>query len=134
MNPYIYTKSLPGKNTLGRFLQALRPWFPVSDNSLGVIKDIMTMLFTSSLMFVLPWSSQHERRTNITRLDDIEDGSHLRRGLPAAHVKYGLGQTVNSATYLFGKAVALAARRLQSGCLNVMLGEIPLSFCDLRTY
>ncbi|KAI9036032.1 uncharacterized protein KD926_002511 [Aspergillus affinis] len=103
-NPYIYTKSLPGKNTLAKFLQTLRPWFLISDTSLAVIKEIMTMLFTSSLM-----------------LDDIEDGSHLRRGLPAAHVKYGLSQTVNSATYLFGTATALVERNLRPGCLSVIL-------------
>ncbi|KAH8432825.1 bifunctional terpene synthase/polyprenyl synthetase family protein [Aspergillus melleus] len=109
MIPYIYTKALPGKNTIAKFLKSLSPWFQVSDNSLDVIMEIMTMLFTSSLM-----------------LDDIEDGSHLRRGLPAAHVKFGLSQTVNSATYLFGKATALVHNNLRPGCLSVMLNELEI--------
>ncbi|PLB54031.1 terpenoid synthase [Aspergillus steynii IBT 23096] len=108
-DPYTYTKSLPGKNTIGKFLHSLKPWFPVSDNSLLVITEIMNMLFTSSLM-----------------LDDIEDGSHLRRGLPAAHVKFGLSQTVNSATYLFGKAVALAGRHLRPECPAVTMNELEI--------
>ncbi len=33
------------------------------------------------------------------RLDDFEDGSHLRRGKPSAHTIFGAGQTVNSANY-----------------------------------
>lgn len=35
------------------------------------------------------------------RLDDIEDGSILRRGKPATHILFGVPQTINSANYLF---------------------------------
>jgi geranylgeranyl diphosphate synthase, type III len=41
---------------------------------------------------------------NGDRIDDIEDGSILRRGKPAAHAVFGMSQTVNSATYVFAKA------------------------------
>ena len=60
----------------------------------------------------------------MSRLDDIEDGSQLRRGRPAAHIIYGTSQTVNSATYLCIKACRLV-EQLQhpSECRNVYLGS-----------
>jgi geranylgeranyl diphosphate synthase, type III len=45
-----------------------------------VIDDIISMLHNASLM-----------------IDDIEDGSTLRRGEPAAHVVYGVPLTINAA-------------------------------------
>lgn len=35
-----------------------------------------------------------------TRLDDIEDNSVLRRGIPVAHSIYGVGSTINAANYV----------------------------------
>lgn len=43
------------------------------------------------------------------RIDDIEDNSQLRRGLPSAHTVFGLGQTINSANLLVFKALEAAA-------------------------
>ena len=34
-------------------------------------------------------------------LDDIEDGSELRRGAPTAHKVFGEALTINSANYLY---------------------------------
>ena len=35
------------------------------------------------------------------RIDDIEDGSELRRGQPVAHAIYGIPQTINAANYVY---------------------------------
>ncbi|SGY33382.1 BQ5605_C002g01490 [Microbotryum silenes-dioicae] len=35
------------------------------------------------------------------RMDDVEDDSHLRRGMPVAHKIYGIPQTINSANYVY---------------------------------
>jgi geranylgeranyl diphosphate synthase type 3 len=35
------------------------------------------------------------------RVDDIQDNSSLRRGIPTAHIVYGLPSTINAANYLF---------------------------------
>lgn len=43
-----------------------------------------------------------------TRLDDIEDNSPLRRGLPATHTVFGINQTINSANLLVFKALRAA--------------------------
>lgn len=53
-----------------------------------VIKEIIDSLHQSSLI-----------------LDDIEDGSQMRRGFPSTHIVYGTSQAVNSATYLYVQAV-----------------------------
>ena len=36
-----------------------------------------------------------------SRIDDIEDGSELRRGQPVAHAIYGIPQTISSANYIY---------------------------------
>lgn len=35
------------------------------------------------------------------RVDDIEDNSILRRGIPVAHSIYGVASTINSANYVY---------------------------------
>jgi geranylgeranyl pyrophosphate synthase len=37
----------------------------------------------------------------MSRIDDIEDGSELRRGHPAAHAIFGIPQTINAANYVY---------------------------------
>lgn len=34
-------------------------------------------------------------------MDDVEDSSELRRGIPVAHKVYGVPQTINSANYVY---------------------------------
>ena len=38
------------------------------------------------------------------RIDDIQDGSKLRRGVPSAHEVYGVAQSINSANYVYFQA------------------------------
>ncbi|KAL4964990.1 bifunctional terpene synthase/polyprenyl synthetase family protein [Aspergillus stella-maris] len=73
--------------TLAKFIECLRSWISIPDDSASIIEQVANLLFHSTLM-----------------VDDIEDDSLLRRGKPAAHVVYGKSQTINSATYLFAKA------------------------------
>jgi geranylgeranyl diphosphate synthase type 3 len=35
------------------------------------------------------------------RVDDIEDNSILRRGIPVAHLIFGVASTINSAKYVY---------------------------------
>ncbi|KAF4151591.1 hypothetical protein CNMCM6936_003992 [Aspergillus lentulus] len=98
MAPFNYIKALPGKNTLAKFMNCLRVWFNVSDDISSVLREVTVMLFNSTLL-----------------LDDIEDGSTLRRGKPAAHLQFGLGQTVNTATFLHAEAVGYEIKTLARG-------------------
>ncbi|KAE8372495.1 isoprenoid synthase domain-containing protein [Aspergillus bertholletiae] len=107
MEPLVYTMSLPGKNTVGKVIESLRAWLRIPDNSAVVLTNVMTMLMNSSLM-----------------LDDIEDGSQLRRGAPAAHVKYGLSQTINSTTYVIAKVISEVQTSLRPECAKVLSEEL----------
>ena len=39
------------------------------------------------------------------RVDDVEDSSLLRRGIPVAHSIFGTAQTINSANYIYFQAL-----------------------------
>ena len=43
-----------------------------------------------------------------TRLDDIQDNSPMRRGFPSTHSVFGVGQTINAATYMYTKGLEIA--------------------------
>ena len=34
-------------------------------------------------------------------MDDVEDNSELRRGIPVSHAVYGIPQTINTANYVY---------------------------------
>jgi geranylgeranyl diphosphate synthase type 3 len=34
-------------------------------------------------------------------MDDVEDNSELRRGIPVSHLVYGVPQTINTANYVY---------------------------------
>ncbi|CAF1073301.1 unnamed protein product [Adineta steineri] len=80
LEPFNYLKSLPGKNVRSKLIEAFNYWFQVPDEKLRVIDEIMGMLHNASLL-----------------IDDIEDGSELRRGSPVAHLIYGTPLTINAA-------------------------------------
>ena len=56
----------------------------VPEDKLTIIKQAVEMLHTASLL-----------------VDDVEDNSDLRRGVPVAHKIYGVASTINSANYVY---------------------------------
>ncbi|KAL4935889.1 hypothetical protein BDV06DRAFT_228397 [Aspergillus oleicola] len=80
--PYRYITTLPSKGLREQAIDALNIWLRVPTEKLDIIKSITTILHNASLM-----------------LDDLEDGSELRRGRPSTHTIFGLAQTINSANY-----------------------------------
>lgn len=58
------------------------------------------------------------------RLDDIEDNSVLRRGIPVAHSIYGVGSTINAANYVMfialKKSIELGHPDVSRLCMNLM--------------
>jgi hypothetical protein len=62
--------------------------------------------------------------TNNSRLDDIEDSSPLRRGRPATHTIFGVGQTINSANYLLVEVMDQIRKLDDPGCLDIYLEEM----------
>ncbi|KAK7754265.1 geranylgeranyl pyrophosphate synthetase [Diatrype stigma] len=82
--PYEYLFSIPGKDFRTLMVTSFNVWLDVPKDSLDIITKVVGMLHTSSLL-----------------IDDVEDNSVLRRGLPVTHSIYGTAQTINSANYIY---------------------------------
>ncbi|KAL0832547.1 hypothetical protein ABMA28_000755 [Loxostege sticticalis] len=81
--PYTYIQQVPGKQIRTKLTSAFNYWLKVSDEKLHAIGEIVQMLHNSSLL-----------------IDDIQDNSILRRGIPVAHSIYGVASTINAANYV----------------------------------
>ncbi|GAA6064542.1 hypothetical protein JCM10212_005646 [Sporobolomyces blumeae] len=84
IEPYTYLASIPGKEVRSALIKSFNEWIKCQDQDLEVVKKVVGMLHTASLL-----------------MDDVEDDSHLRRGMPVAHKIYGIPQTINSANYVY---------------------------------
>lgn len=82
--PYEYLFAQPGKDFRTLLIAAFNEWLEVPPDSLEVVTKVVGMLHTASLL-----------------VDDVEDSSVLRRGLPVAHMIFGTAQTINSANYVY---------------------------------
>ncbi|KAK5114093.1 hypothetical protein LTR62_002662 [Meristemomyces frigidus] len=82
--PFDYLESHPGKDIRTQMILAFNTWLRVPTASLQIITKVVGMLHTASLL-----------------IDDVEDSSHLRRGVPVAHHIFGAAQTINSANYVY---------------------------------
>lgn len=82
--PFDYLNSQRGKDFRSQLIAAFNTWLDVPHDSLEVITKVVGMLHTASLL-----------------IDDVEDNSTLRRGLPVAHSLFGVPQTINSANYVY---------------------------------
>lgn len=60
----------------------------IPDDKLSIIGDAVEMLHNASLL-----------------IDDIQDNSKLRRGVPVAHSIYGVPLTINAANYIYFSAM-----------------------------
>lgn len=83
LQPYTYIQELPGKNIRSKLSVAFNFWMSIPIEKLKAIGEIVQMLHNSSLL-----------------IDDIEDNSCLRRGVPVAHSIYGVASTINAANYV----------------------------------
>jgi len=84
LEPYTYISSVPGKEIRTKLIEAFNIWLKVPEERLAIISKVVRMLHSASLL-----------------MDDVEDGSQLRRGVPVAHKIYGVPQTINSANYVY---------------------------------
>ncbi|KAI9799735.1 MAG: geranylgeranyl pyrophosphate synthetase [Piccolia ochrophora] len=84
LGPYDYLYGHPGKDIRTLLISAFNAWLKVPRESLEVITKVVAMLHTASLL-----------------IDDVEDSSFLRRGIPVAHSIFGVAQTLNSSNYVF---------------------------------
>ncbi|XP_061397743.1 terpene synthase [Musca vetustissima] len=83
LQPFTYIQQIPGKQFRSQLSLAFNYWLNIPQEKLSEIGEIVQMLHNSSLL-----------------IDDIEDNSILRRGVPVAHSIYGVPSTINAANYV----------------------------------
>lgn len=88
LGPYDYLWGHPGKDIRSQCIAAFNLWLKVPPERLETITRVVGMLHTASLL-----------------VDDVEDNSILRRGIPVANSIFGVAQTINSANYVYFKAL-----------------------------
>ncbi|RIA98732.1 geranylgeranyl pyrophosphate synthase [Glomus cerebriforme] len=84
LEPYNYLLDHPGKEIRSKLIDAFDHWLNVPKDKLAIITKVVEMLHTASLL-----------------IDDVEDDSKLRRGVPVAHSIYGIPTTINCANYVY---------------------------------
>ncbi|CAC5373305.1 GGPS1 [Mytilus coruscus] len=82
--PYKYICQIPGKQVRTKLAAAFNCWLNIPQDKLQIVGEVTQMLHNASLL-----------------IDDIEDNSKLRRGIPVAHSIYGVAHTINSANYIY---------------------------------
>ncbi|KAH6577574.1 hypothetical protein BASA60_003949 [Batrachochytrium salamandrivorans] len=90
LEPYEYLIQHPGQEIRNLLIQGFQKWMQVPPVKLEVIKKVVAMLHTASLL-----------------VDDVEDGSDLRRGVPVTHKIFGVASTINAANYVYFVALEM---------------------------
>ena len=81
IEPYHYINAVPWKEIHGKLIDCLNLWLNVPQiEILNEIKSIVGDLHNALLL-----------------IDDIEDNSKLRRGVPVAHLIFGVAPVINTA-------------------------------------
>lgn len=67
-------------------------------------------------------------RLMLPRVDDVEDSSILRRGIPVAHSIFGTAQTINSANYVYFGALQELLKLCNPRAIQIYTDEL----CNLH--
>lgn len=107
MGPFEYLFAHPGKDFRKLMVNSFNALLEVPQESLDVITEVVGMLHTASLL-----------------VDDVEDNSVLRRGLPVTHSIFGTAQTLNSANYVYFCALQELQKLKNPKAINVYTEEL----------
>lgn len=99
--------SQPGKDFRALLIESFNSWLEVPEESIEVINKVVGMLHNASLL-----------------VDDVEDNSTLRRGLPVAHMIFGTAQTINSANYIYFAALQELQKLKNPKVVTVYMDEL----------
>ena len=105
--PFEYLNGHKGKEFRTQLINTFDAWLEVPPESLDVITKVVGMLHTASLL-----------------IDDVEDFSSLRRGLPVAHSIFGVPQTINSANYVYFLALQELQKLRNQKVLTIFSEEL----------
>lgn len=108
LEAYRYINSVPGKDVRGKLVDCFQLWMKVdSPKVLQDIKEIVGQLHNASLL-----------------VDDIEDNSKLRRGVPVAHSIFGVASVINTANYVYFQALQKCHSLDHPEAMNVFVKEM----------
>lgn len=107
MEPFKYILQVPGKNVRLKLAHAFNYWLQIPEEKLDQIIEIVQMLHNASLL-----------------IDDIQDNSILRRGIPVAHSIYGIASTINAANYVMLIAIERCNKLKPSEGSSIALEQI----------
>lgn len=108
MEPYNYINAVPGKDIRGKLIDCFQLWLNVPNAEiLNEIKSIVADLHNASLL-----------------IDDIEDNSKLRRGIPVAHSIFGVAPVINTANYVYFLALERCHGLKNEGAMKVFVSEM----------
>jgi geranylgeranyl diphosphate synthase type 3 len=107
LEPYKYLSEVPGKEVRALLIASFNKWLNIDDEQLHKIKMVIQMLHNASLL-----------------IDDIEDNSKLRRGVPVAHTVYGIASTINCANYVYFLAMDQCYHLGRPEAVQVFLEEL----------
>ena len=107
LEPFAYISETPGKDVRGALIDAFNVWLKIPPAKVTQIKSIISRLHNASLL-----------------VDDIEDGSQLRRGKPVAHAIFGVPYTLNAANYAYFVALEECHRLGSPEALSVFVEEL----------
>ncbi|KAK8818607.1 hypothetical protein WA538_003918, partial [Blastocystis sp. DL] len=107
LESYEYLLHVPGKNIRSLLIDVFQQWLKIPEDVLVKIRDIINSLHVSSLM-----------------IDDIEDNSKQRRGVPVAHEVFGVASTINAANYVYFLALEKCRSLHNDDALDVFIREL----------
>ncbi|EJS41366.1 bts1p [Saccharomyces arboricola H-6] len=91
--PYSHILLKPGKNFRLNLILQINRILNLPKDQLAIVSQIIELLHNSSLL-----------------IDDIEDNAPLRRGQTTSHLIFGIPSTINTANYMYFKAMQLVSR------------------------
>mmetsp|Transcript_12634 Transcript_12634/g.27257 ORF Transcript_12634/g.27257 Transcript_12634/m.27257 type:complete len:378 (+) Transcript_12634:89-1222(+) len=108
LEPYHYINAVPGKDVRGKLIDCFQLWLNVPCvETLNEIKSIVADLHNASLL-----------------IDDIEDNSKLRRGVPVAHSIFGVAPVINTANYVYFLALERCHGLENDAAMKVFVSEM----------
>ncbi|XP_025269369.1 geranylgeranyl pyrophosphate synthase-like [Camponotus floridanus] len=83
LEPIRYNFQIPGMQITAKLIQTFNYWLKISPDRIKAIEEIVIMLHNSVLI-----------------IDDIQDNSILRKGIPVTHSVFGIANSLNAALYI----------------------------------
>ncbi|QLG70616.1 hypothetical protein HG535_0A05570 [Zygotorulaspora mrakii] len=89
-SPYRHLAATRGKNFRSKLIEVFNVIYKLPQEQIDLVSNLVGVLHNSSLL-----------------IDDIEDSSEVRRGKTTAHLIYGIPMTINTANYMYFKAMEM---------------------------